>query len=62
MWLKKKKRKKTHGKIADLSLDVKLEAGGALEVEDLALDAEVVLTALLLPLARGQQHTSLVEN
>ncbi len=40
---------RTYRPVADLSLNVELEAGGALEVEDLALDAEVVLTALLLP-------------
>ena len=40
--------------VTDLFADVELEAGRALEVEDVPLDAEVVLRTLLLP--DHQQH------
>jgi hypothetical protein len=53
---------RTHRPVADLTLNVELEAGGALEVEDLALDAEVVLTALLLPYTHHTPRPKPIKN
>jgi hypothetical protein len=53
---------KTYRPVADLTFDVELEAGGALEVEDLALDAEVVLTALLLPYTHHTPRPKSIQN
>ena len=40
--------------IADLSADVELETGRAFEGENLVLDAEIVLRALLLPVRQSR--------
>ena len=40
--------------IADLSFDIKLEPGRALEGEDLVLDAEIILSAFLLPVCQSR--------
>ena len=40
--------------VADLSFDIKLEPGPALEGEDLVLDAEIILSAFLLPVCQSR--------
>ena len=48
----------SYRKVTDLLANVELEPGGALEVEDVPLDAQVVLCALLLPSQHQQLRTS----
>ena len=40
--------------IADLSFDIKLEPGRALEGKDLVLDAEIIFSAFLLPVCQSR--------